>query len=87
MAGPLAFRVLSDHFERVSLIERDALPTRAEQRRGVPQGRHTHGSLASGRNVLEKLFPGISEALVKAGAVTNDERLHGHNFQTETAHS
>ena len=72
MAGLLASRVLFDHFEQVSLIERDALPTRPEQRRGVPQGRHTHGLLASGRNVLEKLFPGISEALLKAGAVNGD---------------
>ena len=72
MAGLLASRVLCDHFERVSLIERDALPAQAEQRRGVPQGRHTHGLLASGGNVLEKLFPGISQALLKAGAVTGD---------------
>lgn len=72
MAGLLASRVLSDHFEKVSLIERDALPELAEQRRGVPQGRHTHGLLASGRKVLEKLFPGISETLLKAGAVTHD---------------
>jgi len=71
-AGLLAARVLSDHFERVSLVERDALPALAEQRPGVPQGRHTHGLLASGRNVLEGLFPGISEALLKAGAVTGD---------------
>jgi 2-polyprenyl-6-methoxyphenol hydroxylase-like FAD-dependent oxidoreductase len=72
MAGLLVSRVLSDHFEQVSLVERDALPARAEQRRGVPQGRHTHGLLASGRNVLERLFPGLSEALLKAGAVTGD---------------
>ena len=72
MAGLLATRVLSDHFGRVSLIERDALPAQAEQRRGVPQGRHTHGLLASGRNVLEKLFPGICEALLKEGAVSHD---------------
>jgi 2-polyprenyl-6-methoxyphenol hydroxylase-like FAD-dependent oxidoreductase len=72
MAGLLASRALSDHFGRVSLIERDALPRLAEQRRGVPQGRHTHGLLASGRNVLETLFPGISETLLKAGAVTGD---------------
>ena len=72
MAGLLAARVLSDHFERVSLVERDALPGRAEQRRGVPQGRHTHGLLASGRNVLEELFPGISGTLLKAGAVAGD---------------
>lgn len=72
MAGLLAARVLSDHFEQVSLIERDALPAQVEQRRGVPQGRHTHGLLASGGSVLEKLFPGISRTLVNAGAVTGD---------------
>jgi 2-polyprenyl-6-methoxyphenol hydroxylase-like FAD-dependent oxidoreductase len=72
IAGLLAARVLTDHFEQVSLIERDALPTQAEQRRGVPQGRHTHGLLASGCNVLEKLFPGITQALVKAGSVALD---------------
>ena len=72
MAGLLAARVLSDHFEGVSLIERDRLPELTEPRRGVPQGRHTHGLLASGRNVLEKLFPGISDTLLKAGAVTRD---------------
>jgi 2-polyprenyl-6-methoxyphenol hydroxylase-like FAD-dependent oxidoreductase len=72
MAGLLASHVLSDHFQRVSLIERDALPGQADQRRGVPQGRHTHGLLASGGTVLEKLFPGISQALLKAGAVTGD---------------
>jgi 2-polyprenyl-6-methoxyphenol hydroxylase-like FAD-dependent oxidoreductase len=72
MGGLLAARVLSDYFGRVSLIERDAFPALAEQRRGVPQGRHTHGLLASGRNVLEKLFPDLSEALLKAGALTRD---------------
>ena len=73
MAGLLAARVLSDHFGQVSLIERDALPALAEQRRGVPQGRHAHGLLASGRDVLEKLFPGISQALMKKGAVTEGD--------------
>jgi 2-polyprenyl-6-methoxyphenol hydroxylase-like FAD-dependent oxidoreductase len=72
MAGLLAVRVLSDHFAQVTLIERDLLPVQADQRRGVPQGRHTHGLLASGRQVLEELFPGISQALLKAGALTGD---------------
>src|SRR5262249_44833875 len=75
-----ASRVLSDHFAQVSLIERDVLPALAEQRRGVPQGRHTHGLLASGRDVLEKLFPGISKALMKAGAVTGDIVLDSRWF-------
>ncbi len=39
MAGLLAAHVLSDHFEQVTLIERDRLTGDAEARKGVPQGR------------------------------------------------
>jgi 2-polyprenyl-6-methoxyphenol hydroxylase-like FAD-dependent oxidoreductase len=72
MAGLLAARVLADHYRRVTLIERDKLPSAIETRRGVPQGRHTHGLLAGGREALDKLFPGISEQLIAAGALNSD---------------
>jgi 2-polyprenyl-6-methoxyphenol hydroxylase-like FAD-dependent oxidoreductase len=72
MAGLLATRVLSDHFEQVTLVERDTFPTTVEQRRGVPQGKHTHGLLASGSRVMEKFFPGLSRALLDAGALQGD---------------
>jgi 2-polyprenyl-6-methoxyphenol hydroxylase-like FAD-dependent oxidoreductase len=72
MAGLVTARVLSAHFERVTLVERDPLPPGADHRRGVPQGRHTHGLLASGRRVLDRLFPGISEELMEGGAVPDD---------------
>jgi 2-polyprenyl-6-methoxyphenol hydroxylase-like FAD-dependent oxidoreductase len=72
MAGLLAARVLAKHFERVTLLERDVLGTAVENRRGVPQGRHTHGLLAGGREALETLFPGFSGDLVKRGAVPGD---------------
>ncbi len=81
MGGMLAARVLSDHYERVTLLERDPLPETCENRRGVPQGRHTHGLLASGREVLEKLFPGFSNELATAGAVRVDPILKGRWFQ------
>ena len=45
LAGLLAARVLSDHFEEVTLIERDAYPETAEVRRGIPQANHVHGLL------------------------------------------
>jgi 2-polyprenyl-6-methoxyphenol hydroxylase-like FAD-dependent oxidoreductase len=72
VSGLLAARVLSAHYQRVTLIERDRFPVISEQRRGVPQGRHTHGLLASGRDVLEKLFPGIGDRLIGAGAISTD---------------
>src|SRR6516162_1459312 len=45
MAGLATARVLADHFERVTLVERDELPDSVEHRKGVPQGRHLHGLL------------------------------------------
>ena len=72
MGGLLAARVLADHFKEVLVLERDQLPPVGEQRRGVPQGRHTHGLLASGRGVIERLFRGISNELITAGAVEMD---------------
>lgn len=72
MAGLVAARVLADHYRQVTLVERDTFPATGEQRRGVPQGRHTHGLLASGRRVLDRFFPGISDDLLKGGAVPGD---------------
>lgn len=72
MAGLLCARVLSDHFDRVTILDRDTFPAGAENRRGVPQGRHAHGLLASGGQVLERFFPGISSELVACGAIPGD---------------
>ncbi|MCV2490785.1 FAD-dependent oxidoreductase [Geodermatophilus sp. YIM 151500] len=69
MAGLLAARVLATHADRVTLVERDALPDGAEHRRGVPQGRHAHILLPRGRLLLDRLFPGFSDGLLAAGAV------------------
>jgi 2-polyprenyl-6-methoxyphenol hydroxylase-like FAD-dependent oxidoreductase len=80
MAGLLAARSLADFFETVTVVERDALPDTPTARRGVPQGRHLHGLLARGAQVLEELFPGILDELVLDGAHYFDgadlSRLH-----------
>ena len=69
MAGLLAARVLADHFDRVTVVERDRLPDGAEHRRGVPQGRQVHALLARGLQGMEMLFPGFGRALETSGAV------------------
>ena len=38
MGGLLAARVLADFYDRVTVVERDSLPTGPVNRRGVPQG-------------------------------------------------
>jgi 2-polyprenyl-6-methoxyphenol hydroxylase-like FAD-dependent oxidoreductase len=72
MAGLLAARVLSDHCQHVTIVDRDTLQASREARRGVPQGRNTHALLASGHKVLDTLFSGITKELIAAGAVTGD---------------
>jgi 2-polyprenyl-6-methoxyphenol hydroxylase-like FAD-dependent oxidoreductase len=68
VAGLLAARVLAEHFERVTVIEKDACAANAAPRAGVPQGRHTHILLPAGAQVLERLFPGRVAELVRDGA-------------------
>ena len=68
VAGLLAARVLSDAYERVTIIERDELPVVGHGRKAVPQGRHAHVMLASGQRAIEELLPGITDELLAAGA-------------------
>jgi 2-polyprenyl-6-methoxyphenol hydroxylase-like FAD-dependent oxidoreductase len=68
LAGLLAARVLADAYERVTVVERDPLPERAEHRKGVPQGRHAHLLLPRGTQILNELFPGLLDDLAAGGA-------------------
>lgn len=69
MAGLLTARVLSEHFERVTIIERDQLADDAEPRKGVPQGRHVHGLLAGGAALIGTYFPDLFATLTRDGSV------------------
>jgi 2-polyprenyl-6-methoxyphenol hydroxylase-like FAD-dependent oxidoreductase len=69
MAGLLGARVLADHFDRVTVLDRDALPGGPEYRAGVPQSRHVHVLLAKGLELLEQFFPGFGDEALAAGAV------------------
>src|SRR5271170_3260210 len=69
MAGLTAARALADHFERVIVIENDALPSDATPRPGIPQAKHAHALLAGGQQALSALFPGFEQDLAQAGAV------------------
>ncbi|MFJ8693258.1 FAD-dependent oxidoreductase [Streptomyces roseolilacinus] len=68
VAGLLAARVLADHAERVTVVERDRFPEEAEPRAGVPQGRHLHVLLEGGQRALEQLLPGVMGELLADGA-------------------
>jgi 2-polyprenyl-6-methoxyphenol hydroxylase-like FAD-dependent oxidoreductase len=72
MAGLGAARALVNHFERVTLVERDDLLDGAGHRKGVPQGQHAHGLLPSGYRVLSDYFPQMMDELVAEGAMRGD---------------
>lgn len=72
MAGLLTARVLSEHFERVTLVERDPVQDQPEARKGQPQTRHLHGLLASGLQIMTRYYPDLTEALAAGGALVQD---------------
>jgi 2-polyprenyl-6-methoxyphenol hydroxylase-like FAD-dependent oxidoreductase len=72
IAGLAAARVLSESFAKVTVFDRDELPTHPEPRRGVPQSAHAHGLLARGRQVLEELFDDFVPEMTALGAIPLD---------------
>ena len=81
IAGLLAARVLSEHFNDVVLLERDELPRTAAPRKGTPHAVHPHGLLARGREIMEALFPGFTDGVVLLESGTP------RTFQRFTLHS
>ncbi len=69
IAGLLAARVLSDRFDRVTVVERDPEPTAAELRPSASHGRHSHILVVRGRELFERWFPGLDAELAAKGAV------------------
>ena len=72
MGGLLAARALSEFFANVTVMERDAFPAADIPRKGVPQGRHAHGLLARGGEVIEAFFPGWTDEVVASGGRRGD---------------
>ena len=72
MAGLLAARVLSNHFDHVTIVERDPVHDQPESRKGQPQTRHLHGLLANGLDIMTRYYPDLPEALTAGGALVSD---------------
>ena len=69
VAGLSAAGALAPHVDEVLVLERDELPPDAKHRRGVPQSKHPHFLLNSGRRALNDLFPGFEDDLIAAGGL------------------
>jgi 2-polyprenyl-6-methoxyphenol hydroxylase-like FAD-dependent oxidoreductase len=69
MVGLMTTRVLADHFDQVTVLERDQLDERPAVHKSIPQGHHVHGLLLSGKQVLSSLYPDFTTTLEQLGAV------------------
>ncbi|GEP35242.1 hypothetical protein NSZ01_30100 [Nocardioides szechwanensis] len=69
VAGLCAAGALAPYFDEVLVLERDVLPEGAAHRRGVPQSKHPHFLLNSGRRAIDELFPGFEDDLIAAGGL------------------
>jgi 2-polyprenyl-6-methoxyphenol hydroxylase-like FAD-dependent oxidoreductase len=74
LAGLCAARVLSDFYDRVTVFERDELPSTPSNRTAVPQGRHVHLLMARGAMEFDGLFPGLLDDMVAAGVPILENR-------------
>ncbi len=74
IAGLCAARVLSDVYSRVTVYERDELPSTPSNRATVPQDRHLHMLMARGATEFESLFPGLLDDMVAAGVPMLENR-------------
>jgi 2-polyprenyl-6-methoxyphenol hydroxylase-like FAD-dependent oxidoreductase len=69
IGGLTAAKALSSHFEKVTVLERDALPSKPQARTGTPQSRQVHVLLRGGLDALTRFFPDFETELERAGAV------------------
>ncbi|WP_219460826.1 NAD(P)/FAD-dependent oxidoreductase [Nonomuraea rhizosphaerae] len=89
MAGLLSAAALHRRYAKVTVLDRDTLPTADTHRKGVAQSRHAHGLLASGRAAMDELLPGLTAELVAQGALEGDilgrgRWIHGGHQHTRT---
>lgn len=91
LAGLLAANVLAEAYAEVLVVDRDELTGVAGYRKGVPHGRHAHGLVARGHQILEKQFPGLTADMEAAGVRPGDFsgaiRWYFNGMQLRQAHA
>ncbi|MGW5163003.1 FAD-binding monooxygenase, partial [Nonomuraea wenchangensis] len=80
MAGLLSAAALHRLFAKVTVLDRDTLPTADAHRKGTAQSRHAHGLLSRGCATIDELLPGISAELIARGALPCDAMNQGRNI-------
>ncbi|MGW7440220.1 FAD-dependent oxidoreductase [Streptomyces sp. NPDC054849] len=93
IAGLCTAAVLTGHFPRVTVVERDRLSelSTGAARRGVPQGPHVSLLALAGMQQLDALFPGMVRGCLADGAVAAEAgsqvraTFHGRRLRQDHA--
>jgi 2-polyprenyl-6-methoxyphenol hydroxylase-like FAD-dependent oxidoreductase len=72
IGGLLTARMLRNHFEKITILEKDTVNDFPESRKGQPHTKHLHGLLPAGLNVMLQYFPTLMYELKQAGAMIID---------------
>ncbi|WP_329044062.1 FAD-dependent monooxygenase [Amycolatopsis sp. NBC_01488] len=72
IAGLFAARVLADAYDEVLIVDRDKLVGVKGVRRFCPQSHQANGLLARGVQVMEELFPGLTQEMIDYGVPSGD---------------
>ncbi|MGE8175549.1 FAD-dependent oxidoreductase [Pseudomonas fluorescens] len=72
VTGCLTAAVLARRFERVTVIEKSDFYDETGPRQSVPQEHHVHLLLLRGKQIIDRIFPGILSALEQSGAQVAD---------------
>ncbi len=67
IAGLLAARILLNHFETITIIERDLLTAHPAGRPSTPHAKHARLFHVTGCKIIEALFPGVCDEIVARG--------------------
>lgn len=68
IGGLMVARALSNHFDSVTVIEKDKVERQPCTRKGQAHTRHLHGLLPGGLNAMLHYFPDLQDALAANGA-------------------
>ncbi len=82
IAGLMAAAALRNHFDDITIVERDTLPKSPSPRKGVPQDEQLHNILGRAQMDFEHLIPGVLDNLRKAGAADASvgDQTHVHEL-------
>ena len=69
LTGLMTARVLADHFDRVTILERDQIDDHPAVRKSIPQGNHLHALQLGGQQAMSSLFPDFTDEMDQLGAV------------------